>query len=186
MHGNHLDVCSYYMLQWFVIMPYPCMFHAYLKYFMHVSCIYEVLHACFIPVSTFPCIFHACLEYAMHVSCMAIHFMTFSCIFCAHILHIWLNMHRMCCNMHVTGVPFRVGSYLGYILSRPSHIYCAMSVYLFSIIVPLSPPPSHSTQSPITQVLTQAEELTGEVKKLQSEMVSSIKWKYVQISQRCS
>ena len=45
-----------------------------------------------------------------------------------------------------------------------------MSVHLLSIIDPLWPLP-RPTQSQMVQ--TQAEELTGEMKKVQSEMVSS-------------
>ena len=48
-----------------------------------------------------------------------------------------------------------------------------MSVHLLSIIGPLWPLP-YPTQSHIVQVRAQTEELTGEVKKLQSEMVSSM------------
>ena len=52
-----------------------------------------------------------------------------------------------------------------------------MSVHLYSIIHPLLPLP-HPTQSHIVQVQAQTEELTGEVKKLQNEMVSSMRKRY--------
>ena len=48
-----------------------------------------------------------------------------------------------------------------------------MSAHLLSIVDPLWLF-AHPTQSHIAQAQTQIEELTGEVKKLQSEMVSSM------------
>ena len=52
-----------------------------------------------------------------------------------------------------------------------------MSAHLLSIVDPLWLF-AHPTQSHIAQAQTQTEELTGEVKKLQNEMVSSMRKRY--------